>query len=255
MAFSRYCVGVHVKTTRRRRGDKVYEYLSLVESVRRNGRNTHRTLLRLGEVTALRRSGELERVINALETHLERDRVEVAAMTATDVRSVGSVAVVEAVWKRLGLDVWFAKQGAERGAERLGEAVFAMVTNRLVDPCAKRRLAEWATQDVSMPEGWVAPSLNQYYRSIDAVAATKETTETELYARLCDLTNMDLQLVCYDLTSTYFDRSTRPSDRFPSRAWSPPMPATAATRPARPNSSPAVKPNCWPWRTESATSD
>ena len=28
-----YCCGVFVKTTRRRRGDKTYEYLSLVESV------------------------------------------------------------------------------------------------------------------------------------------------------------------------------------------------------------------------------
>ena len=65
---------MHVKTTRRRRGDKTYEYLSLVESVRVEGRNTHRTLLRLGEVTALRASGELERIITALENHLQHDR-------------------------------------------------------------------------------------------------------------------------------------------------------------------------------------
>ena len=37
-----------VKTTRRRRGDKVYEYLSLVESVRDGSKVGHRTLLRLG---------------------------------------------------------------------------------------------------------------------------------------------------------------------------------------------------------------
>ncbi len=197
----------------------MYEYLSLVESVRQDGRNTHRTLLRLGEVTALRESGELERVIAALESHVERDQIDVAAMAATDARSFGSVAAVTAVWERLGLDVWFAKQGADRGSERLGEAVFAMVANRLVDPCSKRRLTEWASEDVSMPAGWVAPSLDQYYRAINAVAATKEVTETELYTRLCDLTNMDLQFVCYDLTSTYFEGSTRPSDRFSSRAF------------------------------------
>ncbi len=54
---------------------------------------------------------------------------------------------------------------------------------------------------------------------IDAIADAKEATETHLYARLCDLTNMDLRLVCYDLTSTYFEGSTRPSVRFPSRAF------------------------------------
>ena len=52
-----------VKTTRRRRGDKVYEYLSLVESVRDGSKVGHRTLLRLGEVTALRESGQLERIV------------------------------------------------------------------------------------------------------------------------------------------------------------------------------------------------
>lgn len=210
---------MHVKTTRRRRGDKTYEYLSLVESVRVDGRNTHRTLLRLGEVTALRASGELERIITALENHLQRDRIAVATMSAEDTRVVGSTAAVAAVWEQLGLDVWFAKQGADRGAEVLSEAVFAMVANRLIDPCSKRRLIEWVDRDVAMPEGWAAPSLNQYYRALDAVAASKETTETELYARLCDLTNMDLSMVCYDLTSTYFEGDPRPSEVFPSKAF------------------------------------
>ena len=210
---------MHIKTTRRRRGDKTYEYLSLVESVRQGGRNTHRTLLRLGEVTALRESGELERVIAALSNHVERDRLNLAAMTAEDARSVGSIAAVEAVWERLGLGTWFAKVGAERGAEVLAEAVFAMVANRLIDPCSKRRLPEWVERDVVMGDGWIEPSLAQYYRALDAVAEAKAATETELYARLCDLTNMDLSMVCYDLTSTYFEGDVRPSDRFPSRAF------------------------------------
>ena len=45
--------GMYVKTTRRRRGDKSYEYLSIVESVRVEGKVRHKTLLRLGEATAL----------------------------------------------------------------------------------------------------------------------------------------------------------------------------------------------------------
>ena len=70
-----------------------------------------------------------------------------------------------------------------------------------------------------MPDGWSAPSLDQYYRALDAVAASKDDTETHLYSRLCDLANLDLRLVCYDLTSTYFEGSARPSGRFPSRAF------------------------------------
>ncbi len=208
-----------VKTTRRRRGDKVYEYLSLVESVRDGARVGHRTLLRLGEVTALRESGQLERIVAALEAHLRRERVDVGAVAAEGAPAVGAVAAAATVWCRLGLDGWFARLGAGRGSEALEHAVFAMVANRLVAPCSKRRLVEWAAEDVVMPEGWEAPPLGRCYRALDAVADAKDATETHLYERLCDLSNLDLKLVCYDLTSTYFEGSPRPSVRFPSRAF------------------------------------
>ena len=71
-----------MKTTRRRRGDKLYEYLALVESFREGPKVKHRTLLRLGEVTALRETGQLERIVAALERHLERERVDVGALAA-----------------------------------------------------------------------------------------------------------------------------------------------------------------------------
>jgi hypothetical protein len=211
--------GVFVKTTRRKRGDKTYEYLSLVETVRDGSRIGHRTLLRLGEVTALRESGQLERIVAALESHLRHERVDLDAVVAEDAPALGAVAAVEAVWARLGLDDWFAKVGADRGAEVLPDAAFAMVANRLVDPCSKRRLPEWVDGDVAMPEGFTPPSADQYYRALDAIADAKEATESELYGALCDLTNLDLRLVCYDLTSTYFEGSTRSSARFPSRAF------------------------------------
>jgi len=212
-------LGVFVKTTRRRRGDKTYEYLSLVETVRDGARIGHRTLLRLGEVTALRESGQLERVVTALESHLRRERIDVNRLVAHDAPAVGAVAAVDALWQRLGLEGWFAKVGAERGAEVTEHAAFAMVANRLVDPCAKRRLPEWVEVDVVMPAGFVPASADQYYRALDALAEAKEPTEQFLYSALCDLTNLDLRLVCYDLTSTYFEGSTRPSASFPSRAF------------------------------------
>ena len=154
MALTRHGVGMFVKTTRRRRGDKTYEYLSLVESVHDGAKTRHRTLLRLGEVTALRRSGRLDRIVAALAKHLESEetgRVEVGSLEAEGAPAVGGVACAAAVWQRLGLDGWFAAAGAERTADRFADAVFAMAANRLVAPCSKRRLGEWASCDVVMP--------------------------------------------------------------------------------------------------------
>jgi hypothetical protein len=51
------------------------EYLSLVEAVREDGRNTHRTLLRLGEVSELRSSGQIDRIIRALRAYAEQTRL------------------------------------------------------------------------------------------------------------------------------------------------------------------------------------
>jgi hypothetical protein len=210
---------VFVKTTRVRRGNNTYEYLSLVEAVREGGKARHRVLFRLGEAGGLRRSGELDRIIAALRAHAEGRWVPADNLAAETAPAVGAVAAVAALWRRLGLDGWFAKVGAERGAEVLEHAALAMVANRLVDPCSKRRLPEWVARDVAMPAGFVAPSADQYYRALDAVADSKDATEAHLYGALCDLTNLDLRLVCYDLTSTFFEGSTRPSGRFPSRAF------------------------------------
>ncbi|MCY4649255.1 MAG: IS1634 family transposase [bacterium] len=190
-----------------------------METVRKGSKIGHRTLLRLGEVTALRETGQLGRIIAALERHLHKQRVDVDGIVAEGAPAVGAVAAAAAVWEQLGLGGFFSQVGAERRAEVLEDAVFAMVANRLVAPCSKRRLPEWTEHDVVMPQGWSAPSLDQYYRALDAVADVKEETEEHLYRRLCNLTNLDLRLVCYDLTSTYFEGSTRPSDGFPSRAF------------------------------------
>jgi hypothetical protein len=212
--------GVFVKTTRRKRGDKSYEYLSLVEAVREGGKVGHRTLLRLGEVSVLRESGQLDRIIAALRAHAERPWAPLDEATVESARSVGGVAAVRTVWDALGLGAHFDAVGRQRRLSySLSDATFAMVANRLGDPCSKRRLPEWLAEEVAMPAGFAAPGLDQLYWALDQVEAAKADTERHLYARLTDLTNLDLRLVCYDLTSTYFEGSTEPSEHFPSRAF------------------------------------
>jgi hypothetical protein len=210
---------VFVKTTRVKRGNKQYEYLALVEAVRDGDRTGHRVLFRLGDASSLRASGQLDRIIAALQAHAERSWLPADELAADAAAAVGSIAAAHTMWRRLGLEVWFAKLGADRGAAALESAVWAMVANRLIDPCSKRRLPKWVDADVVMPAGFTPPSSDQFYRALDAVADSKELTEAELYAALCDLTNLDLKLVCYDLTSTYFEGSRQPSDRFPSKAF------------------------------------
>ena len=201
-----------VKTSVVRRDNKVYEYLSLVEAVREGAKTRHRTVVRLGEASVLRETGQLERIIDALQRHVAGDWVRMEDLGADDARSIGAVAAVGAYWERLGL-------GGHFGPGPEADAIFAMVANRLCDPCSKRRAVEWAASDVAMPAGFSHPGVHRYYRALDAVAAAKESTDSHLYARVRDLANLDLRLICYDLTSTYFEGEVRPSERFASRAF------------------------------------
>ncbi|MGB9113469.1 MAG: IS1634 family transposase [Acidimicrobiales bacterium] len=209
-----------VKKTVRKRGDKAYTYLSLVESVRVNGKMTHETLFRLGEVSELRATGQLDRIIAALRGHAEKTWISAEDAEAQSAPGYGAVAAAHAYFSRLDLEAFFSSVGARRHASHFSDTVFVMVANRLISPWSKRRtIFSWLAKDVALPGGVEAPSLAQCYRAVDTLFENKEALEVHLYNRLTDLTNLDLRLALYDVTSTYFEGSVRPSVRFPSRAF------------------------------------
>ena len=172
---------MHVKRTVRRRGDKEYTYLSLVEAIRVNGKSTQRVLLRLGEVSELERTGQLDRIVAALRSYTEREWIAADEVEGAGAPSFGALAAVSSYFDRLGLRAHFAEIGATRGSKHLEDTVVVMVANRLCDPWSKRRtIFEWL-DTVALPDGVSAPLLDQCYRALDAVAEAKEQTEEPLY--------------------------------------------------------------------------
>ena len=81
-----------VKRTVKRYGETAYEYLTLVEAVRREGKLTQRTLFRLGEVSELRESGQLDRIVKALATYAKGTYVEAGEIEGLGSPSFGAVA-------------------------------------------------------------------------------------------------------------------------------------------------------------------
>jgi hypothetical protein len=210
---------VYVKRTVHKRGDKRYAFLSLVEAVRAGGKKTQRELFRLGEVGELERTGQLDRIVAALSSYTNKNWVATDALEGAGAPSHGAVAAVATCFDRLGLRTHFAALGEGRHHQHLADTVFVMVENRLLDPGSKRRtILEWLSQ-VALPDGVSAPLLDQCRRAPDVIAEQKEATEEVLYRHLTDLSNLDLRLVLYDLTSTYLETSHGPSPEFSSRAY------------------------------------
>ena len=210
---------MYVKVSTVRSGKKTYRYLTLAESFRNeDGQPRSRIVARLGEVSEMTTSGELERIVEALSAQLGRGSLP--SLTAESAPSYGAMAACDAYFSRLLLDELFDGIGRRRRSVGLCDAVFAMVANRLSDPSSKRRCVnDWLEADAALPEGRNAPSLDRLYRGLDAVADSKDEIETHLFTELCNLTNLDLRLVCYDLTSTYFEGEERTSERFSSKAF------------------------------------
>jgi transposase len=210
---------VYVKVSTVRSGKKTYRYLTLAESFRNeDGQPRSRIVARLGEVSEMTTSGELERIVEALSAQL--GRASSLELTAESAPSYGAMAACDAYFSRLLLDELFDGIGRRRRSVGLSDAVFAMVANRLSDPSSKRRcVTDWLGADAALPEARNAPSLDRLYRGLDAVADSKDEIEAHLFTELCNLTNLDLRLVCYDLTSTYFEGEERASERFPSKAF------------------------------------
>ncbi len=140
-------------------------------------------------------------------------------LSAAGAPGFGAMAAIETYFDRLGLFSFFAGLGDRRNAEHLEDALYVMTANRLVRPWSKRRtVLEWL-DDVALPTGVEVPSLAQCYRGLDAMAVAKAALEPHLYDRLTDLTNLDLRLCCYDLTSTYFETDKAATEQFPSRRF------------------------------------
>ena len=118
----------------------------------------------------------------------------------------GEVYVLDALWRRLGIDKVIAAQAHSR---RLGfdveRALVAMVANRACAPCSKLYCWEqWLKEEVRIP-GTQGLSLQHLYRAMDFLEANKEPIEREIFHRVADLLNLDVEVLFYDTTSLHFE--------------------------------------------------
>ena len=169
------------------------EYVRVVEAYRdRDGKTRHRTVINLGRRDLLATHldlGKLGRLLHgdvADAGHIARE--DVGAIGAWD---WGPMLAARAMWSELGLDTILDNLARpdRRAAVRLADRALVLIANRLTAPRVR-----------------VAPrQLQQWYRTLDQLVVCKVQVEHALFLRLRDLFSLQVDMVFYDLTSTYFE--------------------------------------------------
>ncbi|HXX05145.1 MAG TPA: IS1634 family transposase [Xanthobacteraceae bacterium] len=208
-----------------------HEYVRVVEAYRQNGKTRHRTVLNLGRKDLLAAHLDLGKLMRLLHGEAEPQRAirreDVHALAASD---FGPMLAARHLWVELGLEATLDRLAGDRrrrGAS-LSDRVVVLVANRLAAPSSEHGLARWLETDFvcdrdgrrfvpawrddgerkasRMPRVRVeARQLQQWYRSLDHLLAHKAAIEHALFVTLRDLFSLRVDMVFYDLTSTYFE--------------------------------------------------
>ena len=190
----------------RRQGDVTYRYLQLVESYREGGKNRQRVLYSLGNVDSLRSDGQLGRLVASLERAAGLEPRASVTLQTERVLEYGGSRLAQALWEQFGLTELLRELLAGRRCRfDVIAAVAGMVFNRLLAPKSELALFAWRDR-IWWPAFAQAPlELAHFYAALDVLLSVKEPLEEALFARLKDLFNLEVDLVFYDLTSTYFE--------------------------------------------------
>ena len=208
-----------------------HEYVRIVEAYREEGKNKHRTVLNLGRKDLLAAHLDLDKLNRLLHGEDQsRENLRSENIQALDAWDWGPILVARRLWTELGLARVLEQLGG-RGREdgvTLSERAFVLVANRLVAPGSEHRLARWletdfvcdrqgqrwvpAWRDDAVRKASTAPrvrvesrQLQQWYRTLDQLLERKVNIEHELYLTLRNLAVFQVDVVFYDLTSTYFE--------------------------------------------------
>jgi len=96
--------------------------------------------------------------------------------------------------------------GPRRFSTDVERVLFALVANRALAPCSKLAAAEWASLDVAIP-GLEGMDDDQAYRALDLLvdADAEARVQEAVFFACADLLNLEVDLLFFDTTSTYFE--------------------------------------------------
>ncbi|HET6954174.1 MAG TPA: IS1634 family transposase [Acidimicrobiales bacterium] len=153
----------------------------------------------------------LARLVRSISRVLEPEQ-QLAAQAGEELSFVGSAPlggawVLDGVWRQLGIDETLRGLLAERRIDvRAERLVLAMIANRALAASSKRACAGWVDADVVIPGlGGLGDDPQPLYRAMDWLLEVEADLAEAVYWATADLLNLEVDLLFFDTTSTYFE--------------------------------------------------
>ena len=152
----------------------------------------------------------IRRLIGSLQRALEPDEalqsVAGPGLRFIESRPMGGAWALDGLWRELAIDrTLMGLLQRRRLDSRAERVIFAMVANRALEPLSKLAASKWVSE-----RAWIQdlPELDEdsCYRSMDWLLEIEDELCEAVYFATADLLNLEVDLLFFDTTSTYFER-------------------------------------------------
>jgi len=204
---------MYLRTIQRRNKDgSVVRYVQLAHNVRhaQTGSPVAEVIHSFGREDHLDRQalGRLVRSITRYlgpEAELEAEASAGGeALSFVSSKALGGAWALDGLWRRLGIDKTMNAMLAGRRLDpRIERVIFALVANRALEPLSKLAATRWVAERVALP-GLDAVDDDACYRAMDWLLEVEGELAEAVYWSVADLLNLEVDLLFFDTTSTYF---------------------------------------------------
>jgi hypothetical protein len=174
-----------------------------------------RVLYSFGREDQLDRTA-IVRLIGSLQRVLEPEQALVATAASglrfLESRPIGGAWALDGLWRVLAIDRTLAGLlDGRRLDPRAGRVIFAMVANRALEPLSKLAASKWVTERAWI-DGLEELDEDACYRAMDWLLEVEHELAEQVYFATADLLNLEVDLLFFDTTSTYFERDEAEPD-------------------------------------------
>lgn len=175
------------------------------------GQSVVRVIYSFGREDQVDRDG-IARLISSLSRALPAGEAMAASagdgLAFVESRPMGAAYVLDGLWRRLGIDKTLSKLLDGRKLDARAERVLlALVANRAIDPSSKLAATAWVAERVAI-DGLDDVDADACYRAMDWLLEIEGELAEAVYWSVADLLNLEVDLLFFDTTSTYFEIET-----------------------------------------------